>query len=446
MRWLYFSELLPDEAEQARDEGKTVQQEEIDRILSLTDEEEREKQARAWMEQVEAQPLPEVLNRNEPNALDDIRDLLTPDARRTYLLAGEFSLKERISAAWAGRMSGCLLGIPVEGWTRERITGFVGTSHQDPHREYLTSCVASEIRRQFDVQDRDESTSYDRQMKGWINNIQYFPVDDDTNYTVAALRLLERRGRGFTTDQVAENLLYSIPVLHVCTAERVAYRNLLNCTLPPRCAWYLNPYREWIGAQIRADFFGYINPGDPHQAAGMAYRDACVTHVRNGVYAEMYVAALVSLAPCGMTSLEMIETAMLQIPPQSKLARALSDLLTDLRDGMDYPAIVEKIHYHYNEQTWFWWGHAIPNALIVTAILACFGNSHADAIGEAALIGFDTDCNAATVGSIIGFKTAKVEPHWLEHFPPVLHTSIHGYESLSLEELTGRTLALIQKR
>lgn len=446
MRWIYDTELLPDEAEQARDEGKPVRQEEVDAILSIADEREREARAHDWIEAAEALPLPEALVRDEPDTLEAIRSVLPPDARRVYPIAGEHTLEDRIRSAWAGRVSGCLLGIPVEGWTRERIAGFVAASGQNPRRRYLTSLVSPEIRRQFDVQDRDETTSYDRQMRCWINNVRYFPVDDDTNYTVSALRLLERFGRDFTAENVAENMLYGIPAMHVCTAERLAYRNLLNGILPPRCAVVHNPYREWIGAQIRADFFGYINPGDPYAAADMAYRDASVTHVRNGVYAEMYVAALVSLAPCGLTSAEMIQTALLQIPPQSKLALAVGDLLADLQAGLGYAAFVEKLHRRYSERTWFWWGHAIPNALIVTAILACFGHSHAEAIGEAAMIGFDTDCNAATVGSIVGMKTANVEPHWLAHFPPVLRTSIHGYEALPLKELAERTLALIEAR
>lgn len=72
-------------------------------------------------------------------------------------------------------------------------------------------------------------------------------MDDDTNYTVFTLKLIETYGWDFTPEDVLEGWMGWIPMLSTCTAERVAYRNAAGL-LPPFTAVYQNPYRERIGA------------------------------------------------------------------------------------------------------------------------------------------------------------------------------------------------------
>lgn len=57
---------------------------------------------------------------------------------------------------------------------------------------------------------------------------------------------------------------------------------------PPRTD---NPYREWIDALIRAGAFGYVSPGDPAEAGGLALVDVRFSHTANGPYGEMRAAA-----------------------------------------------------------------------------------------------------------------------------------------------------------
>ena len=61
--------------------------------------------------------------------------------------------------------------------------------------------------------------------------------------------------------------------------------------------------------------------------------------------------------------------------------------------------------------------------------------------------GFDTDCNGATVGSVLGMLGgfSAIDPKWLSGLDPVLTTSVHKYEHLSLEEVVDRTLRIIDK-
>ncbi|MFQ5962517.1 MAG: hypothetical protein ACE5MG_14090 [Candidatus Methylomirabilales bacterium] len=92
--------------------------------------------------------------------------------------------------------------------------------------------------------------------------------DDDINYTVLALMLLERHGAALSTADAARAWLRLLPAGVTFTAERAAYCTLLERTDPafafgaaPRFDLATsadNPWSEWIGAQIRADLYGWV--------------------------------------------------------------------------------------------------------------------------------------------------------------------------------------------
>jgi hypothetical protein len=125
------------------------------------------------------------------------------------------------------------------------------------------------------------------------------PEDDDLTRSVLGLLLLERHGHGFDTADLARLWLYEPPAGRTCTAERIAYRNLLDGIEPPHTARYRNPFREWIGARIRADIHGRTRPGDPAGAAAEVRRDATLSHTANGVYDAMFAAAAIAEAAGG---------------------------------------------------------------------------------------------------------------------------------------------------
>ena len=104
------------------------------------------------------------------------------------------------------------------------------------------------------------------------------------DYSVIALDLLRRKGFTFDPKHVGNTWMSKLPYHCTYTAERVAYRNLVSGLRPPETAYFRNPFRQWIGAQIRADVYGYVCPGNPEKAASLAWRDACVSHVKNGIY------------------------------------------------------------------------------------------------------------------------------------------------------------------
>lgn len=444
--WMKESENLDAEIRQCADEGKKI--DDLIPLSSLIKEmpegEEKESRAAALLLEMESRPVLPNFPYSEPNRYQEIRASLTGVPLRSALPKDQ--RREKLLGAWLGRAAGCTLGIPVEGWMRADIRGFLEESGQYPVRGFFRSDVPAAVREAYRVRDEDLNTPYSRKNVCWANNLTgVYPVDDDINYMLLALQIMEEHGTGFSSEDVAEAWLYGIPAMHACTAERVVYRNLLHRRMPPDSALYLNPFREWIGAQIRADLYGYVAAGDPMRASELAYRDASLSQTKNGLYAAMYTAALISAAAVLPDFTEAVQEALLCIPPESRLAEAIRRLLKDYSGGSAFTEVIDRLHDRYNEHDPFDWCLAIPNALIVTACVLWHGRSYADAVANAVLCGFDTDCNGATVGSVVGISLGAeaIGSPWRDALSPVLTSTVTGFSQISIEEAVSRTLRLM---
>ena len=208
----------------------------------------------------------------EPSDLEGIRALRPDGPRRMDLDLSDDALRDRILGAWLGRAAGCQLGKPVEGWLRERIDKYLESTGALPLDNYIPYT---------------EGAIHPRLKTSTRGNFDCMARDDDMDYPILGLLALERNGAGLTARDMANTWLDRMPFHFLYTAERVAYRNFVNLRWPPESAAWRNPYREWIGAQIRADIFGYVAPGWPEKAAELAFRDASISHVKNGIYGEM---------------------------------------------------------------------------------------------------------------------------------------------------------------
>ena len=349
---------------------------------------------------------------------------------------------DRVLGAWLGRCAGCLLGQPVEFWHRERLNGLLRETGNYPAGHYLSSCIPEELRLKYGVTDR--GLNYGVDTIHWVNNIHHMPEDDDINYTALALKLLERCGSGFTGDDVAFLWLTDLPALHTFTAERVAYRNFLNRVFPPQSGAYRNPCREWIGAQIRGDLYGYVNPGRPEAAASMAYRDACVSHTKNGVYGEMFVAAMLSAAAMGLNSDAIVACGLSQIPACCRLTDAVSQVIGWKERGIGWEEAVERIHSQYNEKDHFDSLYVVPNAMVVCLGIVYGGLDFTRSMGITLAGSFDKDCNCATVGSVVGMAlgASALPEHWTKPLNGTVKTGIDGLHSVRISDLAYRTVAL----
>lgn len=409
---------------------------------------EKERLAIELLDSLPTAPLTEGYPFAEP---DDLPGILAarpvPDTEGTFEAPAltEEALFDRVYGAWLGRCAGCLLGQPVEFWHRERLLGLLRETDNYPVRHYISSDLPADIRKKYGVDDR--GWNYGSIRTNWINNVTHMPEDDDINYTILALKLLEGSGTAFSAEDVAVQWLMDLPALHTFTAERVAYRNFLCGIPPPASAVYRNPCREWIGAQIRADLYGYIHPGNPRAAAEAAYRDASVSHTRNGVYGAMFVAAMLSAATAGIGALGIVRCGLGQIPERCRLAQAVGQVIAWKEAGLDWGQAIEHIHGMYDEKDVFDSLYVVPNAMIVATALLYGELDFERSIGIAVAGSFDKDCNGATVGSIVGMaRGAAVLPaKWTDPLRDTAHSGINGFGVVRISELARRTLGIIER-
>ena len=378
-------------------------------------------------------PVKDGYKYNEPIELDEIKKL-RKEHKYNAAMPDSATLRKKISGAWTGRACGCLLGKPVECIrTNELIPFLKETGNYPMHRYILSTDITDEITANY---------KFCFNNKPYGDNTDGMPVDDDTNYTVLYQQIIEKFGRDFTSDDVINTWIKTQSVHSYFTAERIAYINFLNCIQPPATAIYKNICREWIGAQIRADYFGYINPGNPEKAAEMAYRDAVVSHVKNGVYGEMFVAAMIAVAAVNDNIDDIILGGLGQIPESSRLYESVMKIYEIYKNGTTLEDCYNYIHSAYDEYTDHGWCHTISNAMIVVAALLYgegdFGKSICTAVGMA----FDTDCNGATVGSVLGMRGGIdcIDDYWKKPINGKIHTSIFGSSTVDIEKATDKTL------
>ena len=374
---------------------------------------------------------------DEPDGLEEIRQRRPQWHKPAAALPDKEELADRVLGAWLGRTCGCLLGKPVEGIHTDELHPLLKESGNWPMHRYI---VSSDISQERKRQSRFGFDDPHRQC--WADLVDAAPVDDDTNYTVLYQLLIEKYGRDFTPDDVAQAWLDLQPKGAYCTAERVAYCNFVKGYRAPESALWQNPYREWIGAQIRADYFGYINPGNPELAAEMAWRDASISHVKNGIYGEMFAAAMIAQAAVESDIEKIIEAGLAQIPESSRLYASVKRVAELWRSGAEEAACYELIHSAYDEKNSHDWCHTISNAMIVTMALLYGNGDYERSVCMAVQTGFDTDCNGATVGSVLGMRsgTAAIGEKWTKPIRGRLHTSIFGVGTIELAEAARKTL------
>jgi ADP-ribosylglycohydrolase len=142
---------------------------------------------------------------------------------------------------------------------------------------------------------------------------------------------------------------------------------------------------------------------------------------------------------------EVIRAGLAQIPAKSRLYERLSGIVDDFENGTDEKTAFDKIAADFDDSAD--WCGTISNASIVTASLLYGRGDFGKSICLAVQTGFDTDCNGATAGSIIGAVLGSngIDAKWSDPLNDTLQTTISGYGMVKISEVANETCELIEK-
>jgi ADP-ribosylglycohydrolase len=436
--WIQPEDLVGHELRQAREEGKDVDWAELRwRRAGGAPAPPRGASPEAATPELRALALelldeigaiPRPLAGLEPEGFDEILAAAGPAPARDPV-----DLATRIEGAWLGRAAGCVLGKPVEGLPREGIRELAQAVGNWPVTGWFTAReLAPEVAERWPWNRASGPTSL-------AENINGTPEDDDLNFTMLGVALLERCGHEFDSHDVAKLWLDYLPPGRIFTAERVAMRNLLLGQLPPETASYRNPFREWIGARLRVDAYGWAAGGDPVRAARMAWHDARVSHTANGVYSAMFMAAVHAASLTESSSAAAADIGLSVVPRRSRLALAIV-AARDLASKLEWEDVLDELHERHSELHWV---HAINNTALVAAALHAFDGDFSGAVGAVVQGGWDTDTNGAAVGSVLGaiVGPAGIDERWTAPLENRIASSLPGFDASTIDGLARRTVA-----
>lgn len=289
---------------------------------------------------------------------------------------------EKVYAGFLGMNIGIRLGAPVEplAWTYERIQKIYGD------------------------------------IRGYVKPYRNFAADDDVNGPVYFLRALDddARERELKADDIGKAWLnYAREGIGMfwwggegVSTEHTAYLNLKKgIPAPTSGAVATNGeiMAEQIGGQIFIDTWGLVFPNQCEKAADYAEKAASVSHDQNGIYGARFIAACIAKAFDANSVDQIMEAGLQQIPADSTYATVIRDVMDfHAKQPADFRACMHHLFAHWGYDKYLGICHIIPNAGVCALSMLYGEGSLSRTVEIATMCGWDTDCNAGNVGTIMG--------------------------------------------
>lgn len=286
------------------------------------------------------------------------------------------TLKDKIGGCWQGKNIGGILGIPDEGQRK-------------------------------------------------VNNLEFYsqdfekdgvPMNDDLDLQIVWLNAVEKFGRGVNASILGDYWLsYIVPNW---SEYGMGKNNLRAGMQPPLSGYVENNYKDSCGCYIRSEIWACLCPGHPDLAARYAYEDAIVDHATEGVYGEIFCAALEAAAFVESDKWKLIDIGLSYIPEGCKVREAVLCVIDSYKSGKSWiearDILFKKVPGHFgiqntkladmtDEYDYSQPGMDAPNNIGIMILGWVYGeDDFGKSLCTAVNCGEDTDCTAATLGAVLG--------------------------------------------
>jgi ADP-ribosylglycohydrolase len=282
------------------------------------------------------------------------------------------------------------------------------------------------------------------------NNLSFYKQEldgnplpnDDLDIQLLWLIALEEQGININSNILSE--YFSLYVTPHWAEYGIAKINMKRGLTPPLCGTENNDFKDSCGAYIRSEIWACIAPGYPEVAVRYAFEDATLDHGNGeGVYAEVFCAALESAAFVERDIRKLIEIGLSYIPEDCGVAGAVRNAIGSFESGLSWEEARDEILSKFRGKFFAYWkqiskedvekgfdggklGWDAPSniGIIIIGLLygrGDFGNSLCTAVN----CGEDTDCTAATIGAIFGIINGidAIPQKWIEPIGSTIKTA-----------------------
>ena len=264
--------------------------------------------------------------------------------------------------------------------------------------------------------------------------------NDDLDLQLLNLHTVEQYGINITSRHIAAEWKSHV---FFCMDEYALFlSNARRGVQTPISGHFNNEFVDCMGSPIRSEIWAVLAPGNPELAAYFAYQDAIVDHAGGeGVFGEVFFAALESMAFENDDFEEITKKALTFIPTESITYKSINDLIEYYKNGVSWLEARQKLIDDYGTPNFCY----APLNIAFTMLGLFYGDDFSDKLLKCVNCGYDTDCTAATAGSILGilYGADNIPQKWIDPIGTSIVTcpQVNGFRiPKDIEELTQRSI------